>query len=1146
MQKNGTFCTGDLFRKISTSKTLVFMARTSSFILMAMICAMQIVAATPGYGQGNEKKLISLDYTNAPIEKVFSAIEKKAEVIIMYEKTAAIKSGKVNISVTNKPVAEVMDMLLKDLSMQWSIREKFIRIKNIENPSSAFDLILSSPSAVDTLITVTGKVTDAAGNVIPGATVMLKGSSQGTATDFNGNFTMAMVKRGSTLQVSVVGYQTQSIPVNGNALIVKLQLDVKALDESVVIAYGTTTKRFNVGSVATVSAAEIEKHPVTNVLLALQGQVPGLLITPTSGAPGAAVNVQIRGQNTLYNGNDNIRPYDQPLFIVDGVPMASQNSNINLLAGFSNMGFTFSTGLSPFSTLNPADIESVTVLKDADATSIYGSQGSNGVILITTKKGKAGKPQLSISARTGVDVATRLVKMMNTEQYRTMRMEAFANDGITTVQGTDATALNYAPDLTIFDQNKNTDWFNYLMGSTATNNNIHGSFSGGSNTTTFIVSGGLTRQGYNFPGGLSNNVYTFHSGFTYTSPNGRLNLGVISDYAYQDNQASAAAALVRNILTPPNYPDLIDVEGKLIWSYKGVSLEQYQTYGALKKVGRTQSSNMNNSIALSYAIIRGLNVNLNIGYNRNNSSEIQQNPLSSQSPDFAISSSAFGQNNFQTLNVEPQLNYKNRFGKGELSVLVGGTYKKNLNDNSQITGLNYTNDALLGSIAGAATVTISDGGNIYKYAGAFGRIGYILDRKYIVSLTGRRDGSSNFGPGKKFGNFGSAGIGWIFSEEQPLKKALPFLSFGKISASYGSTGTDAVAPYRYQTFWQAAFEPNLFQGAQAYLPANIYNPNYSWDVKKTLNTSLDLGFLNDNILLNVTWYRSRCGNQLINARLPYQTGSLSVIENSPATVQNSGLEFTMSTTNIKTSNFKWTTSFNISGNRNILLKFPDLANSAYATAYEIGKSINTSLVYRYKGVNLQTGIFEFYNKKGEVTSTPPVADKELLIDLTPEFFGGLGNVLTYKNLSLSFLFQFSKGTTTNWLATLYNQSIVPGQMMNLPVAALSRWQKPGDVSELQKFTTNSFALFDTPTRNFINSTGAYTESSYARLKMLSLSFSLPERYLKILSLKGLQFYANAENLFVITGYKVGDPENAGGLFTIPLQRTIVGGLTLNF
>jgi TonB-linked SusC/RagA family outer membrane protein len=1116
-------------------------------IVILITSLMQVSAA--GFSQ-----TVTLREQNASLESIISKIRSQTGYDFVYDFRLLENTKKVNVNLNKEALESALITVFKDQNLDFTIKDKIIVIKATEL-SFMDKLEARLKSVISFNEPVTGIVTDTLGNKLIGASVSLKGAkTYNTTVDNTGRFVFNSVAEGPyKLSITYVGFEKTELSISvhsGNEdMVFVMKPSTSDLDQVQVIAYGTTTKRFNVGSVATVTAAEIEKHPVSNVLLALQGQIPGLLVTTTSGAPGAAVNLQIRGQNTLHNGIsiNGARPYDQPLFIVDGVPMASQNNNINILEGFQNAGFPYTTGLSPFSTLNPADIESISVLKDADATSIYGSQGSNGVILITTKKGKAGKPQLSLSARTGVDLSSNPIKMMNTQQYREMRLEAFANDGIdiNTLQGTNPFALNYAPDLIIFDQNKNTNWFDYLMGNTPTNTNLHGSFSGGTNTSNFIVSGGVNRQGYNFPGSLSNTAYTFHSGFNYNSPDGKLTVGVIADFGYQNNQASAAASLVRNILTPPNYPELIDAQGRLIWNYQGVSLDAYQTYGALKKVGRTQSSNMNNSMALSYEFIRGLKASLNIGYNRNNTSEIQQNPLSSQNPAYAFSSAVFGNNNFQTLNIEPQLNYKNKFGKGELTLLLGGTYKKNINDRMTIQGNNYANDALLGSVAGAATITIlPDDGGIYKYTGAFGRIGYIWDQKYILSLTGRRDGSSNFGPGRKFGNFGAAGLGWIFSEEQPIKTLLPFLSFGKLSGSYGTSGTDAVGPYQYQTFWEADFDAT-FQGTRGYHPSNLYNPDYSWELKKTINTSLDLGFLNDRIMLNTTWYQSRTSNQLINATIPNQTGQASVTENSPATIQNRGLEFTLSTTNIKTNNFKWTTSFNISRNRNKLLKFPDLSTSSYAGTYEVGKPVTSFLVYRYKGVNPETGIFEFYTKSGEVTSGPALTDKELVGDLTPEFFGGLGNVIGYKNVSLSFMFQFSKGTTRNWLAALYSQSVVPGQMMNLPVEALARWQKAGDIAELQRFTTNSSALFNAPTRNFINSTGAYTESTYARLKMVSLSYSLPDRYLKRLSLKGLQFYVNAENLFVISNFKIGDPESVSSLFTQPLQRTIVGGLSLN-
>jgi hypothetical protein len=333
---------------------------------------------------------------------------------------------------------------------------------------------------------------------------------------------------------------------------------------------------------------------------------------------------------------------------------------------------------------------------------------------------------------------------------------------------------------------------------------------------------------------------------------------------------------------------------------------------------------------------------------------------------------------------------------------------------------------------------------------------------------------------------------------------------------------------------------------------NLYNPDYSWATKKSWNVALDLGFWNNRLLMNATWYQNRVGNQLTEYTLPSQTGFTSVLENFAATVQNRGLEYTLTSTNISGTDFKWTTSFTISGNRNKLIAFPGLATSSYASLYTIGRSVNEVLGFRYKDVNPQTGVFEFYTAKGAATYNPnfgPASqggDFEPIADLDPQYTGTLGNTFTYKKLSLFFIFQFMDQTGPNYLYSIYSLGYKPGGFSNEPVAVLSRWQKPGDITNVEQATTSYFSAASSAANYFPYSSGAYSNASYIRLKTLALSYTLPASLLKKMDMKSARLYINAQNVLLITRYKVGDPELPGQLFALPLQRTIVGGLTVNF
>ena len=1082
---------------------------------------------------------ITLNQRNVPLSTVLAEIRKQSGYDLYADAKILPKNHKITVSLSNVSVEEALNAALKGLNLVHKIEGNTIAVLQKAAPSLLDRVIAQFQS-----IHVTGRIVNSNGEGIIGVTVSVKGKSKSVIAGYDGNFMLEADEK-DVLVLSYVGYKTKEVPVREKMGNILLEALVSPLDEVHVIGYGTESRRLSIGAVNTVSAKDIENQPVMNPLLALQGLVPGLNINSTSGAPGAAVRVQVRGQNSLsQNSNTTLKPYDQPLFIVDGVPVAAQNANINSLASLGGYDGTINGigGFSPINSLNPADIESITVLKDVSSTAIYGTQGANGVILITTKKGRAGKTRVQANFNSGLNTATRKIKLLNTEQYLAYRREALANDGIDL---STAAPLSY-PDLLVFDQQKNTDWFEHYLGGTSNNNDGHVSISGGADRMNFLISTGYTSSEYNIPGDFRDRRLTLHSNLNYTSLNDRLTVGFGFDFSHEKNNTAASANILNTILAPPNFPDLLDTSGNPVWNYKGYNTGSFAQYAAnLKQPSAMAVHNMNTSLSLGYQIIRWLKFNVNLGYNRLMSAEDQRKPASTINPsNFPVSKATFTDNTFETINVEPQLNYQQNFGRGVFTGLLGATYKQNNITKIQLEGTNYANEALLGSIAQAGTILGTDSYNPYKYVGVFARLGYIYDQRYIIQLSGRRDGSSNFGPGRQFGNFGSVGLGWIFSEEQLFRGSSQLLSYGKLSASYGTVGTDSTLPYGYQQSFSGNTQPN-FQGIKPLFIQNLYNPDYGWDTKKSWNLGLDLGFFKDKVLLNANYYRDRIGNQLVNYTLPSQTGFGSVLANFPAEVENKGLEINLTSKNVNGKNFSWTTNFNISANRNKLISFPGLEQSSYALRYSIGESVNIVRGYRLAGVNPETGTFEFYKTDGTLTSSPTYGipsqggDFQTIANLDPKYIGGLGNTLSYKRLSLYFLFQFQHKQQENYLSSIYSTT-TPGSLSNQPVEILDHWRKPGDISSIQKLTTG-FSFFG---YNFITSSGAYSDGSYARLRTAALSYMLPSGFCEKLGISDAKVYLNGQNLFLITNYKVGDPE-LGKLFSFPIQRTMNFGLTIN-
>jgi TonB-linked SusC/RagA family outer membrane protein len=1118
------------------TKTLLVMKLTGILLIASML---QVSAR-------GTAQTVTYAAQATPLTKVFAAIEQQTGYVFFYNSRDLQGVTPVTVQLKAAPLRDALQNVLAGQPLAFDIQGNTIVITRIEREVSP-----------DTIRAFRGRVNDSLGHPLAGASVTIKGTKKGTNTNGRGEFTFKNLPDDAVLVISYTGYNDKEIRPNPNFIMyIVLQRSEDVLDATVIQAYGTTSRRFSVGSISTVDAETIGKQPVTNVLLALQGQAPGLAINATSGVPGSRVQLQIRGQNTVLSntGFAQFRPYDQPLFIVDGVPFAPQNKNISQLsslASSSNSGdINQAGGISPFNNINPADIESISILKDADATSIYGTQGSNGVILITTKKGKPGKTNFNLAVNTGFNTSTRTLKLMNTAQYLQMRKDAFAADGATP-SNDPFNFFAYAPDLLVFDQNKYTDWQKVIFGKTSNNTDLHASLSGGTLNNTFLISTGYTRSDFNYPGNFADQRFTLHAVIHHTSADNHFTVDFGTDYGYEQNNSSAFSG-ARDILLPPNTPDLRDPAGNLLWSYKGADLTGYQFYGYLKQAALLQTYNLNNTLRIGYKILPGLSIGANLGYSRNTTSEHGTNPAAAQNPSYPYVTADFNTNNFQTINIEPQIDYTTTIGKGVLTALVGGTYKKNVNNSNTTRGTGYANDNFLGSINGASSISSYDNYDLYKYSAGFGRLKYVYDQKYIVSLTGRRDGSSYFGPGHQFGNFGSAGLGWIFSEERAFKSAIHFISFAKLSGNYGTTGSDGIASYKYQDFWQPVNNAAPVQGIHPNYPVNLYNPDYSWALKKSLNLALDLGFFHDRVLLNATFYRGRESSQLAGYPLPAQVGFPTVLENVNSTVQNQGWEFSLTSNNIKTKAVTWTTTFNISINRNKLISFPNLESSSYNSFYVVGKPTSVVMGSKFKGLNPTTGLFEYYTKDGHVTTNPtsgiaaaggdyvPIADREV------KFMGGFGNTLTYKHFSLYVFFQFSKQTAPNWLSTVYS-SYAPGlRANNLPVEAANYWKQPGDQTPLQKLTSSYFTNTYTAAGNFGSSSGAFSDDTYMRLKTLSLSYTLPDATLRKLHIQDCRIYVNAQNLLTFTDYKVADPETFNDFTAFPLQRIVAFGLSFNF
>jgi TonB-linked SusC/RagA family outer membrane protein len=1094
------------------------------FFIITIAC---VQVSAVGYSQN-----VTIQQNNAALTSVFSTIEKQTGYNFFWKDTD-LSAFKVDVKLQNESLDNALKEIFRGLPLTYSITKKSIVVQ------AKAPTILEKIAGVFKDTDVRGHVLDAEGLQLPGATISVKNGKARTITNARGEFLLKDVPDGAILQVSFMGYITQEVGIGNRVLEIRLKLSDSKLDEVQVMAYGKTSRRFSTGNITSVTAEEIAKQPVMNPLLALVGKVPGMTVTPATGYASGTVKVEIRGRATISPDY----PSD-PLYVIDGVPLTYLNvggtaSYENGSPGLiQNGSYTAGNGQSPLFNINPLDIESIDVLKDADATAIYGSKGANGVIMITMKKGKAGPTRINAGITHGISRVTRYWDMLNTKDYVKMRKEAFKNDGI-------PLTLQNAPDIVGWDTTRYTNWQKALWGNTGHITTTYLSISGGDENTQFSISPSYRRSTSILTVSGSDQSAGVALGINNKAFNKRLQTDLSVNYTYSDvniNSTPSVATL------PPNAPPIYDNNGELNYKeWNDVGLPYSYPFGTLKALTTSRTTLVASSLNLSYELFNGFRITSLLGFNTSSQKSDAKSPITAQNPIFNPTGALnIGTNNNQTWNIQPQLSYLSTIGKGDFSAVFGTELSKTVTSGQNTYGLGYTDDNLLGSLQLAPTVMIM--GDTYgqlRYAAVFGRLNYLWDRKYIINLSGRRDGSSRFGPGKRFGNFGSLGLAWIASEESWVKNILPsFIDFVKFNGSYGLTGSDGVGDYQYISQWS-----NINNGVSAYpyggvtplINLHAVNPNFQWQVNKKLDLAVEVKLFKD-FIFNVGYYRNRCGNQLTNYPTPLFTGYATVTANWPAVVQNSGWDFKISGVPVRMNNFSWNSNLNVSFNKNILLSYPDLEFSSYATQYVVGKSVNDTYLLHYIGLDPMTGqyVYEDHNRDGSINTNPTgrpgagVDDRYIVMNRDPKFTVGMSNIFRYKDLSLTIDLYYK-----NQMGISPFYSGVPaGNMLNIPTEVFNnRWQQQGQSGKYAILTSVTGA----PSNGYIlGSDLAYTDASFLRLQTVSLSYALPR---KLLNGKSLSLSIDAQNLWVFTRYKGIDPDtqNFGAL---PQGKTIVAHLSL--
>lgn len=1078
-------------------------------MLVMKLIVVLLTAALLNVHAAGRAQTVTISGKDLSLKKIIAVIEAQTGFAVFGNMDVLKGAKPVSIDADRMPLREFLNLVMKEQPLHFRIDGKDIIFSR--KPAAALDMYLGT-------IPITGSVSSAGGRALPGASIKIRGTSIGTTSDQYGEFSLD-VEPGQVLVVSYTGYQPVEYKVGKekNVSISLIPMESRLNEVIVNAGYYTVKQKLSTGSIGKVDAATIGQQPVSNPLEALNGRVSGIYIQQYSGMPGSNFQVRIRGTNSLRNGNN-------PLYIINGVPFSAETlSDVNTSSGYRD-------GVSPLNSINPNDIESIEVLKDADATAIYGSRGANGVILITTKKGSNSKPRVDVNVYAGGGIVTQYMDLMNTQEYIAMRKEAKANDG-TVVQA-------YEHDINgNWDPNRYTNWQKELLGGVAEELNANVSISGGNEETQFLLNGGYEDRNNVFPGPNYARKFSTHFSIHHTSANKKFNARVSTIYAINNTRIGVSDLTSVALTLPPNAPALYDSVGKLNWDRN-----RWDNPLALQEAKFIANVyNLLTNAELSYKIIDGLSVSTSIGINDRRNEETRTSPSTQYNPRFgetpASSRLTIGGGKDRLWIIEPKINWDREFGLLKVSVLTGSTFQKQIREDARNIYRGFLSDQSIENPKAASTASLDTYNYTeYRYNALYGRINLNWDDRYIINATGRRDGSSRFGPGRQFANLGAIGLAWLFSNENFAMQHLPFLSHGKLRLSFGITGNDQIGDYRYLNTYRAQ---GSYQGSTSLMPTRLFNPDYGWETNVKKEAAIELGFIKDRIMLNVGYFYNRSSNQLLDYRLASTTGFLNVNRNFPATVRNTGVEIGLTTVNIRSRQILWETDLNFTIPRNKLVSFPGLKASSYASTYEEGMPLNIRKMFAYTGIDPQTGLYQFADLDGD--GNVDYRDRLKAVETGQRMFGGMNNRVVIKGLEINVFLQFVKQYQGK-----YMNYTIPGSpgagTGNQPAYVLGQqWQKPGDNTEYQYFT----ASFDGPAVErysmYQSSDAVIKDLSFVRLRTVSMSYRLPNDLVKGVKSR---FYLQAQNLLKFSKYSGLDPET--GATSLPPLAMLTAGIQLTF
>ncbi|WP_245940316.1 SusC/RagA family TonB-linked outer membrane protein [Winogradskyella pacifica] len=955
---------------------------------------------------------------------------------------------------------------------------------------------------------VTGIVTENGIMPLPGVSVIIKGTTIGVSTDFDGKYAFSEgINDNSILVFSYLGFKTQEILVNGQSVIdVQLQEDTSLLDEVVLVGYGSQLKKDITGSVSTIDSEAFESRPNTQVGSLLQGQTAGVQVISGSGKPSGGFSVRIRGTNS-------INASSEPLYVVDGVPTTDTRA------------------------INPSDIDTITVLKDASSAAIYGAQGANGVVLITTKRGTTAKPKVSLDVYTGVSQVWNTLPVLNGEQYRDLMTEM----GLTTDWDS---------------YTERTDWQDEIF-QNGFSQNYQASVSGKTEGTNYFVSAGhLSQEGavrsseiarsnfkINFDQDI-NDWLKIGTRIAYTS---------YKDVDVNDNNSVNQGGVLLGALTTPSIIGVYNDNGM----FTSNPFQNWENPLASTD-GLDREYNNERFLGNIYLEAKFLeNFKYRFNYGIDNSHGVFDSFLDPFRTGYGVAIGGQGINNTDKKSyyiVENTLSFNKRFNKHAVEALVGSVAQKFSYENSSIQTRNFASASVTTPNGGSELFDASAWKSERANASFLSRVNYSFDDKYLLTANFRADGSSVFGPNQRWGYFPSFSVGWRVSNENFMKED-SFINDLKIRAGWGIVGNDNINAYSY--LGRVGSGANYPFGGAAQpgtYPASIENLELKWEESEQTNIGFDLTMFDNRVNLTADAYIKKTNDLLLNAPLPTATGFDNAIRNI-GEIQNKGIEFALNTVNIQTESLSWKTGFNISFNRNEvislvgqeLLQGGITGGRGEASLVREGEPLGPLYGYIFGGVDPTTGDAYYVDKDGNSTFTPSADDRTIIGDANPDFFYGITSNLNYKGFGLFVFLQGSQGNDMLNVTRIDTEGMIDPK--NQSIAVLNRWRQPGDITDIPRA---SFGNSD----NSRVSTRFIEDASYLRFKTITLSYDLPQTIIDKLGITALKIYGTGENMFTITDYSGFDPEvNAfGGSNTVqgidfgtyPQTRNVIFGINATF